>query len=176
MINDVLDLAKVEAGRMVLDPEAFSLRETLTSSVSMVRERALHHRIGLALDVAPDVDLITADERKIKQILFNLITNAVKFTPDGGQVTVTAITRGGELQVAVRDSGIGIAPSDQARIFEEFTQTKDGRESTEGTGLGLTLTKKLVERHGGRIWVESQLGAGSTFTFALPLIAEPGSS
>ncbi len=172
LINDILDLAKVEAGRMVLEPAVFSLRETLGTGVTMVRERAATHRIALSLDVAPDVDVITVDERKVKQIVFNLLSNAVKFTPDGGRITISATRTAAEVQVAVRDSGVGIAPGDQAALFNEFAQTDDGRRAAEGTGLGLTLTKRLVELHGGRIWVESQVGSGSTFTFALPLLAE----
>ena len=172
LINDILDLAKVEAGRMVLEPAAFSLRETLGTGVTMVRERAASHGIALSLDVAPDVDVITADERKVKQIVFNLLSNAVKFTPDGGRVVVTATRTVDEVQVAVRDSGVGIALGDQAALFNEFAQTDDGRRAAEGTGLGLTLTKRLVELHVGRIWIESQLGSGSTFSFALPLLLE----
>jgi signal transduction histidine kinase len=172
LINDILDLAKVEAGRMTLEPASFSLRETLGTGITMVRERATSHGIALSLDVAPDVDVITADERKIKQVVFNLLSNAVKFTPDGGRVAVTATRKAGELQVAVRDSGIGIAPEDQASLFNEFAQTKDGRRAAEGTGLGLTLAKRLVELHGGRIWVESQVGSGSTFAFSLPLLVD----
>jgi len=169
LINDILDLAKVEAGRMVLDPAAFSLREALGSGLTMVRERASGHGIELSLAVADDLDIITADERKIRQVVFNLLSNAVKFTPDGGQVGISAARIGDEIQVSVRDSGIGIAPGDQSALFREFAQTDDGRRAAEGTGLGLALTKRLVELHGGRIWVESAVGSGSTFTFALPV-------
>jgi signal transduction histidine kinase len=176
LINDILDLAKVEAGRMVLEPGAFSLREALGAGVTMLRERAASHGIAMSLDVAPDVDVITADERKVKQVVFNLLTNAVKFTPDGGRVVVSATRSADEVQVAVRDSGIGIAPDDQSALFNEFAQTEDGRHAAEGTGLGLTLSKRLVELHGGRIWVESEVGKGSTFTFALPLRVEHPSS
>jgi signal transduction histidine kinase len=172
LINDILDLAKVEAGRMVLEPSAFSLRETLGAGVTMVRERASSHGISLSLDVANDADVITADERKIKQVVFNLLSNAVKFTPDGGRVGVSATRTPDEVQVAVRDSGVGIAPEDQAALFNEFAQTADGRRAAEGTGLGLTVAKRLVELHGGRIWVESQVGQGSTFTFVLPLLVQ----
>ena len=172
LINDILDLAKVEAGRMVLDPAAFSLREALGSGLTMVRERASGHGIELSLDVADDVDVITADERKIRQVVFNLLSNAVKFTRDGGQVGISAARIGDEIQVSVRDSGIGIAPGDQSALFREFAQTDDGRRAAEGTGLGLALTKRLVELHGGRIWVESAVGSGSTFTFALPVGAQ----
>ena len=176
LINDILDLAKVEAGRMMLEPTTFSLQEALSTGVAMVRERAANHGIALTLDVASEVDVITADERKVKQIMFNLLSNAVKFTPDGGRVAVSATRTAAEVQVAVRDSGVGIAPADQAALFNEFAQTEDGRRAAEGTGLGLALTKRLVELHGGRIWVESEVGAGSTFTFALPLQAEQPAS
>ena len=176
LINDILDLAKVEAGRMLLEPGQFSLREALSTGVTMVRERAASHGIALSLDVAPNVDLITADERKVKQIVFNLLSNAVKFTPDGGQVTVSATRNADDVEVAVRDSGVGIAAGDRSALFNEFAQTADGRRAAEGTGLGLTLAKRLVELHGGRIWVESEVGKGSTFTFALPLVVEHPSS
>jgi signal transduction histidine kinase len=172
LINDILDLSKVEAGRMTLEPATFSLREALTNGMTMVRERAASHRIALALEVAPEVDLITADERKVRQVVFNLLSNAVKFTPDGGRITVTAARDASEVRVAVADTGVGIAPDDRDRVFEEFAQTADGREQGEGTGLGLTVAKRFVELHGGRIWVDSELGKGSTFTFALPLLAE----
>ncbi len=174
LINDILDLSKVEAGRMELEIGSFSLQEALESGLTAVRERASRHRIALRLDVESRIGLIEADERKVKQVVFNLLSNAVKFTPDGGRVDVTACLADGEVQVAVRDTGIGITPEDQERLFEEFHQV--GRSSgvkREGTGLGLTLTKKFVELHGGRIWVESQVGVGSTFTFTLP-IRRPG--
>jgi signal transduction histidine kinase len=134
-----------------------------------VRERAQRHEILLGLDVAADIDDVTADERKLKQILVNLLTNAVKFTPDGGRVDVTARREHADIVIAVADTGIGIAPEDQEAVFEEFRQV--GRSYTnkqEGTGLGLALTRKFVELHGGRIWLESAPGKGSTFTFTLP--------
>jgi len=171
LINDILDLSKVEAGRMTLEPAAFSLREALTNGATMVRERAASRGITLALEIAPDVDVITADERKVRQVVFNLLSNAVKFTPPGGRITVTATRDAQEVRIAVADSGVGIAPDDQGRIFEEFAQTTDGRQQSEGTGLGLSLAKRFVELHGGRIWVESELGKGSTFAFVLPLRA-----
>jgi len=174
LINDILDLSKIEAGRMELQRTTFSLRETLQNGLIMVRERATRHRIALSLDVAPDVDLIEADERKVKQTIFNLLSNAVKFTPDGGRVEVRAVCSDGMVEVGVHDAGIGIASEDLGRIFEEFQQAgrSEGR-SQEGTGLGLTLAKRFVEMHGGRIRVESELGKGSTFTFTLPLRAPP---
>jgi signal transduction histidine kinase len=119
--------------------------------------------------VAPEVGEIEADERKVKQVIFNLLSNAVKFTPDGGQVTLGARLVDGVVGVAVRDSGVGIAPEDQERIFEEFRQVGGAPAKSEGTGLGLALAKKFIELHGGRIEVESQVGAGSVFTFTLPV-------
>ena len=113
--------------------------------------------------------MLTADERKFKQILLNLLTNAVKFTPDGGRIDVGARREGDSIVVAVHDTGIGIAPEDQQAVFEEFRQVgRDYTNKQEGTGLGLALTRKFVELHGGRLWVESTLGKGSTFRFTLP--------
>jgi signal transduction histidine kinase len=168
LINDILDLSKVEAGRMDLELDEFSLREALEHSLTMLRERASNHGIALDLTIDPDLDLIQADERKIKQVVFNLLSNAVKFTPDGGQIDVSAHLDGGDAVIAVRDSGVGISPEDQALLFEEFRQVGQGARQVEGTGLGLALSKKFVELHGGRIEVESEVGAGSTFTVRLP--------
>jgi len=168
LINDILDLAKIEAGRTDLELSEFSLRDALENGVTMVRERALRHGIGLALTL-DGVERITADERKVKQIVFNLLSNAVKFTPDRGQVNILASRSDALVRVAVRDTGIGIDERDRERIFQEFQQaSRDPERSREGTGLGLTLTQRFVELHGGRIWVESELGKGSTFTFTLP--------
>ena len=116
----------------------------------------------------PDVDLIAGDERRIRQVIFNLLSNAVKFTPAGGAVDVSAAQVDGEVRVSVTDTGPGLATEDHERIFEEFQQTEAGVEQREGTGLGLALSKRLVELHGGRIWVDSELGQGSTFVFTLP--------
>jgi signal transduction histidine kinase len=168
LINDILDLSKIEAGRMDLELSTFRLRDALDSGLTIVRERAARHAIQLNAVVAPDVGALEADERKVKQILYNLLSNAVKFTPDGGRIDVNVRADNGDVRVEVRDTGIGVAPEDQEQIFEEFRQV--GRErSREGTGLGLTLTKRFVELHGGRIWVDSTPGKGSTFTFTLPL-------
>lgn len=146
-----------------------SLQAALSNGMTMVRERATLHRIGLELHV-DGVDVITADERKVKQIVFNLLSNAVKFTPDGGMITVTAGREDGHAHVSVRDTGVGIALGDRERIFEEFRQAHGGSQGpVEGTGLGLSLTKAFVELHHGRIWLESELGRGSTFNFTLPL-------
>ena len=168
LINEILDLSKVEAGRMELEPSALSLPDMLEQGLSMVRERAARHGIAITLDVAPAVGVIWADELKLKQVVLNLLTNAVKFTPDGGSVSVGANIVDAEAQVVVRDTGIGIEEADHERIFEAFQ--RGGREArSEGTGLGLTLSKRIVELHGGRIWMSSRPGEGSTFGFAVPV-------
>ena len=170
LINDILDLSKVEAGRMELDLSTFDLPTAIANAMTLIRERAQRHGIAMAQDVAPELGDIVADERKFKQILLNLLSNAVKFTPDGGRIDVTARNTGDNIIIAVHDTGIGIAPEDQEAVFEEFRQV--GRNYTskqEGTGLGLALTRRFVELHGGRISVESRPGEGSTFTFTLPL-------
>jgi signal transduction histidine kinase len=195
LINDILDLSKIEAGRMELLLAPFDLSLALENTVTLVRERA--SRNGIALEMAVDERLgdFVGDERKIRQILLNLLSNAVKFTPQGGRIGLTARkvdqwTGGsvdssqpidqstsppfhagdGWLEISVSDTGIGIAPEDQDAIFEEFRQVgSDYARKREGTGLGLTLAKKFVELHGGKIWVKSDVGMGSTFTFTLPV-------
>jgi signal transduction histidine kinase len=172
LINDVLDLSKVEAGQVKLEKASFSLREALERGVVMVRERAVKNGVTLSFEPGSEAELVEGDERRILQVVFNLLSNAVKFTPAGGRVDVSSVQRNGEVRVSVTDTGPGIAREDQERIFEEFQQTELGAEEHEGTGLGLALSKKLVELHGGRIWVESELGAGSTFIFTLPAEAK----
>ena len=174
LINDILDLSKIEAGKMELQPSRFSLGAALQSVVMMVRERAAARGIELTSSVDPDTGVVDADERKIKQVVLNLLTNAVKFTPAGGRVELRAERNADGVVVRVADIGIGIAPADQARVFEEFTQARAGESrEQEGTGLGLTLSRAFVELHGGRLWVESELGKGSTFTFTLPSAGAP---
>jgi signal transduction histidine kinase len=169
LINDVLDLAKVEAGRMELELTDFDLRETLEAALMLVRERATRHGITLTLEAAEDIGGIVADERKLRQVTLNLLSNAVKFTPDGGRVSVCVRAVDTTIEIAVADTGIGIAPEDQAVVFEEFRQVgSDTGRKGEGTGLGLALAKRFVELHGGAIWVQSALGSGTTFTFSLP--------
>ena len=168
LINDILDISKVEAGRMELQSSSMDLRFVLHSAVSLVRERATRQGISLVLEVDAAVGTIEADERRVKQILFNLLSNALKFTPAGGRVTLGAAVIADAVQISVRDTGIGIKSDDQVRIFEEFQQAGPGK-AVEGTGLGLALAKRFVEMHGGHIWVASAVGAGSEFTFTLPL-------
>jgi two-component system, NtrC family, sensor kinase len=172
LINDVLDLSKVEAGQIALEIEPFSLRDALESGVVMVRERASDGGVRVELSADPEIDPVDGDERRIRQVVFNLLANAVKFTPTGGSVEVSAARVNGEVRVSVADTGPGVAPEDRVRIFEEFQQTDAGVALREGTGLGLALSKRLVELHGGRIWVDSEVGAGSTFVFTLPARSE----
>jgi len=170
LINDVLDLAKIEAGKMELELSQIELPNLLQSAISMHSERAARSGLTTSLSTEPDEITITADERRVRQIVFNLLSNAIKFTPEHGRVDVTARLDDGYAEVAVADTGPGIAAQDQETIFEEFEQTIDGKQA-EGTGLGLPLSRKLVELHGGRLWVESQPGRGSTFRFTLPVEA-----
>jgi len=169
LINDVLDLSKVEAGQVELQVAPFSLRDALERGVSMVREQATTNGVQVALHANGGLDAVTGDERRIRQVIFNLLSNAVKFTEEGGLVDVGAEQRNGEVEVSVTDTGPGIAREDLDRIFEEFQQTEAGARQHEGTGLGLALSKRFVEMHGGRIWCESELGKGSTFHFTLPV-------
>jgi len=168
LIDDVLDLSKVEAGQIELQIAPFSLPGALERGVVVVRERAIKGGVRVSLSSEPGVDTVIGDERRVIQVIFNLLSNAVKFTPAGGTVDVAAAHLDGEVRVSVSDTGPGIAPEDQDRIFEEFQQAAAGKEQREGTGLGLALSKRLVELHGGRIWVDSERGKGSTFVFTLP--------
>jgi signal transduction histidine kinase len=171
LINDVLDLAKIEAGRMDLELSQVAIPDLLRGAVSMNAERASRGGLELNLSTEPEEITIAADERRVRQIVFNLLSNAVKFTPADGRVDVSARLEGGQVEVAVADTGPGIAADHLEAIFEEFEQTSDGKEA-EGTGLGLPLSRKLVELHGGRLWVESEPGRGSTFRFTLPVRQE----
>jgi GAF domain-containing protein len=169
LINEILDLSKVEAGRMELELATFDLPLAIDNARTFVRERATKHGINLDVTVDERLGDFVGDERKIKQILLNLLSNAVKFTPEGGRIGIKARQVDGSVEISVSDTGIGIAPEDQANIFEEFRQVGgDYAHKKEGTGLGLTLAKKFVELHGGKIWVESEVGKGSTFSFTLP--------
>ena len=169
LINDILDLSKIEAGKMELEVAHFNVAAAIDNAIILIRERALRQNLKLSAEVEPDVGEIEADERKIKQILINLLSNAVKFSYPGGRVRVSARRVTNAVEIEVSDMGPGIAPQDQATIFEEFRQLQSsGNLNHEGTGLGLSLTRRLVELHGGRIWVSSELGKGATFTFTLP--------
>ena len=180
LINEILDLSKVEAGKMELDRSLVYLRPFLDNSLVMMKEKALKHRIKLSIEVPEQPETIEADERKLKQILYNLLSNAVKFTSDGGAVRVRVTPENGAgpsprgLRFSVIDTGIGLEAEDLDRVFRPFEQADNsaGRKFL-GTGLGLALTKKMVELHGGRIWAESEgPGRGCVFHFALPLSSE----
>ncbi|MDD2853039.1 MAG: response regulator [Desulfuromonadaceae bacterium] len=194
LINDILDLSKVEAGKMELEPSTVKFRELIACSLTMLQEKALKHNLHLTLELPADCDIeLTADERKLKQIMFNLLSNAVKFTPDGGTIRVTArrlshsdmLAAGSYLQgdrepetgefleVGVEDSGIGIKRNDIQKLFKEFCQLDSSyTKESEGTGLGLALCKRMVELHGGLIGVESEIDKGSRFFFAIPVKQE----
>ncbi|MCK4359200.1 MAG: HAMP domain-containing protein [Candidatus Cloacimonetes bacterium] len=173
LINDILDLSKVEAGKMEIKLSIIKVKNTLQNSLVMIKERCLRHGIKLKLNIPQEVKYleVTADERKFKQIMFNLLSNAAKFTPDGGSITVDVNRTKSDLSISVKDNGIGIKKQDQKRIFGEFEQLDSSfARKHQGTGLGLALTKRLVELHGGNIWVESEgEGKGSTFTFVIPI-------
>jgi signal transduction histidine kinase len=169
LINDILDLSKIEAGRMELELTDFHLPTALDNALPLVRERAGRRGIALHAEVDERLDQIQADERKLRQVVLNLLSNAIKFTPEGGRIEVRAVPVDGSLEVSVSDTGVGIAPEDQEAIFEEFRQVGTAAKKVEGTGLGLALSRKFVELHGGRIWVESRVGVGSTFTFTIPI-------
>jgi two-component system, NtrC family, sensor kinase len=167
LINDILDLSKIEAGRMELELTDFDLPQALDNALILVRERAGRRGIMLEHSVDESLGDIRGDERKVKQVLLNLLSNALKFTPEGGRVDVRARMVDGMAEISVTDTGVGIAAEDQEAVFEEFRQVGTADKKAEGTGLGLTLCRKFVELHGGRIWVTSQVGAGSTFTFTI---------
>ncbi len=172
LINDILDLSKIEAGRMELEAQAFDLPSALDNALTLIRERAARHSIRLEVHVDPRIGEVVADERKVKQVLLNLLSNAVKFTPEGGKIIVSATLNGEAVGVSVADTGVGIAAEDQEAIFEEFRQVGDDyARKREGTGLGLALARRLVELHGGTLSVQSELGKGSTFTFTIPVRA-----
>ncbi|HET8568685.1 MAG TPA: ATP-binding protein [Candidatus Limnocylindria bacterium] len=172
LINEVLDLAKIKAGRMELERSEVALGDVIGAGAAVIRERAARHAITVRTRVDPGVGVVRADERKVKQVLFNLLSNAVKFTPDGGAIDVEAVRAEREVVVTVKDTGVGIRPEDRDRVFEEFGQVRDSGRAHEGTGLGLPLAKRFVELHGGRMWLESEAGAGSTFSFTLPLLPD----
>src|SRR5262245_26139014 len=169
LINDILDLSKIEAGRMELELTDFHLPTAINDALILVRERAGRRGIRLGSTLDESVGTILADERKVKQVLLNLLSNALKFTPEGGRIDVRAAMNEGMAEISVTDTGVGIAPEDQQAVFEEFRQVGRSDKKAEGTGLGLTLCRKFIELHGGRIWVKSEVGQGSTFTFTIPV-------
>lgn len=169
LLNEILDLSKVEAGQMDLDYTTFELAPVLDHAASMLRERAGFKAIDIAVETDDDIGVVEADELRLKQVVINLLTNAVKFTGDGGAVVMRATRSGSEeVTITVTDTGIGVTPEDRERIFESFQQGGRGASREEGTGLGLTLSRRIVELLGGRMWLESEVGVGSTFGFSFP--------
>ena len=168
LLNEILDLSKVEAGRMELEISTVSVPAAIEHAISMVRERAARHRITINSSIEETIDRIESDELRLRQVLVNLLSNAVKFAPDGGRVDVTAEPVGNELVITVRDNGPGIARDDWEPIFESFQQGRRGPPREEGTGLGLTLCRKIMTLLGGRIWLESEVGVGSAFHVGMP--------
>jgi signal transduction histidine kinase/ActR/RegA family two-component response regulator len=169
LLNEILDLSKIEAGRMELEYSTFQVRPLLEGAAAMLRERAAAHSLDLRVEVADDVHEIYSDELRLKQVVLNLMTNAVKFTGDGGAVLVSAVRGVSDIEIAVADTGIGIPEADRERIFESFQQGRRGSSREEGTGLGLTLSRRIVDLLGGRMWLRSEVGVGSTFGFVLPV-------
>jgi GAF domain-containing protein len=172
LINDVLDLSKIEAGQLVLSLADYSFSDVVQAVASAVGSLAAEKRLSLEIDVAPDLPVGRGDERRITQVLLNLVGNAIKFT-ETGEVTIHITASDGAFLAAVADTGPGIREEDRQRIFEEFQQSdSSSTKSKGGTGLGLAIAKRIVEMHGGRIWVESTVGKGSTFFFRIPVRAE----
>jgi signal transduction histidine kinase len=154
---------------MELEATDFDLPSAIENALILVRERASRRGITLGRTMDERLGEIRGDERKVKQVLLNLLSNALKFTPEGGRIDVQAGLHDDLAEISVTDTGVGIAPEDQEPVFEEFRQVGTAAKKVEGTGLGLALSRKFIELHGGRIWVKSRVGVGSTFTFALPV-------
>jgi PAS domain S-box-containing protein len=176
LINDILDIVKIQAGKLELNPETFRLGDVIQEVCAGVAPLALNKNIRLRVEIAPGIDQVTLDEQRLKQILYNLLSNALKFTDDGGAVEIK-VAPGEErcFKLSVGDSGIGIKPEDLERLFKEFEQLESGTARRYGgTGLGLALTRKIVELQGGAISVESEIGKGSTFTVSLPMGMKEG--
>nr|WP_305064771.1 PAS domain-containing sensor histidine kinase [Methanococcoides sp.] len=170
VINDILDLSKIEAGRMELQPKEFDVPSTIEEVNMLLASMAVKKRIDISTDLADNTIVIEADKTKFKQVLYNLLSNSLKFTPNNGTVVVSANVKDEMLYVSVKDSGMGIAKEDIGAIFSPFRQLEEmSSKVQQGTGLGLTLVKRFVEMHGGEIWVDSEIGKGSTFTFTMPL-------
>ena len=174
LINEVLDLAKIEAGELELEIADYSMPEIVQTVVTATGSLAAEKNLALEVDLPPDLPSGTGDERRIVQVLLNLVGNAIKFT-DEGRIDISVAAENGAFDVQVADTGPGIAPEDQEKIFQEFQQV-DSTSTKEkgGTGLGLAIARRIVEMHGGRIWIESAVGHGSTFRFSLPLDINKG--
>ncbi len=176
LINDILDLARVESGQMIFEPSEFYVRDVVEQSITMIKERALRHYINLSQKISPDVTTVYADERKLKQVIYNLLTNAIKFTPDNGSISLIVSKADKDVMFSIEDTGIGIPEEALSKLFYPFSQIRLLHPSVhEGTGLGLSIVKAIIELHGGKIWVESKVGKGSKFTFSIPSNIKHGS-
>jgi signal transduction histidine kinase len=172
LINDVLDLSKIVAGELSLNLSDYSIKDVVQSVFLSVESLATEKSLDLQFALPPDLPRGRGDERRLTQVVLNLVGNAIKFT-DAGRISVAVVTVGETFKVSVTDTGTGIAPENQAKIFEEFKQVDDSStRKAGGTGLGLAIARRIVEMHGGRMWVESTLGQGSTFSFVVPIRVE----
>jgi len=170
LVNDILDLSKLEAGRMGLHNSYFKLEELVSGVATLLSPQIRGKGHRLAIEIESNIPPIYGDEGKVKQVLINLLSNSIRFTPEGGQIKIEAFSKDNSCQISVVDNGIGIKREQLARLFQPFSQGEDGTtRQAGGTGLGLSLAKRLVEMHNGRIWVESEYGKGSRFIFTLPL-------
>jgi signal transduction histidine kinase len=172
LINDVLDLSKIEAGQLVLTLDSYSIRDLVHGVYSAVEPLAAGKKLAFKVDMPPDLPSGRGDERRLTQVLLNLVGNAIKFT-DRGEVVINASSSNDAFKLSVRDTGPGISEADQEKLFQEFQQADNSiTKAKGGTGLGLAISKRIIEMHGGRIWVESRLGQGSTFSLTLPIKVE----
>jgi two-component system CheB/CheR fusion protein len=176
LVNDVLDLAKAEAGKMELVFSVFSIKDKLEEAFVLFKQQVVEKKIELSLEIPKDISNVEADERRFKEMIFNLLANAIKFTPEGGKVGVRVFGHPEEIEFEVWDTGVGIAPENMSKMFNVFMRIEPSfSKATEGTGLGLSYTKKLVELHGGRIWIKSDgLGKGAQVSFVLPIKQKTG--
>jgi signal transduction histidine kinase len=172
LINDVLDLSKIEAGQLALSLDDYSIKDVVHNVFAVVEPLATEKSLALRVELPNDLPTAHGDERRLTQVLLNLVGNAIKFT-NSGEVLIKAAASNGAYTLSVRDTGPGIDPADQVKIFEEFQQADNSSTKTKGgTGLGLSIARRIVAMHGGRIWVESELGCGSTFFVNVPVEVE----
>jgi signal transduction histidine kinase len=170
LINDILDLSKVEAGKIELVIEKVQVQAIIDESITLIKERAMKQKVHLKKELDPDLTILDADKQRFKQVLFNLFSNAIKFSKPEGVITISSKKEGNMARFSVSDTGIGIKEEDIGKLFKEFGQANPSiSKEYGGTGLGLAITKKLLELHGGSITVESKYGEGTTFTFLLPI-------